>query len=181
MSYILKSTRLGFRMFNENDAESFYNSRNEDKFKHWFPGNECDDIEDALETMDDHNDCVKNKTLPYVLAVELLETNELIGIIEIYDSRDFEETQISWHFNSKHSKKGYASEAGAAITDYLFNELNLDSICATMDIGNIASYKTAEKSGFKRVSKLEYWRAQSGEVYYYKKQNINAASIRKSA
>ena len=99
MSYILKSTRLGFRMFNENDAESFYNSRNEDKFKHWFPGNECDDIKDALETMEEYNDCVYKKILPYVLAVELLETGEMIGDVGLSEySMDTSEIEIGFNF-----------------------------------------------------------------------------------
>ena len=39
MDHIFESSNLGYRLFNEDDAEVFFNNHNEEKFKHWFPGN----------------------------------------------------------------------------------------------------------------------------------------------
>ena len=181
---MIETERLILRDIKEADAKDAYEIKNDKVVQEYSP-----DFLIFLPTYEDIKEYFYEKEnyisigggFNDIYAVCLKESGELIGFIEIYDSPDFDETQISWHFSSKHAGKGFASEASAAIAEYLFNRLNLDCICATMDINNVASYKTAEKSGFKLARKFEYWRAQSGEVYYYMKQNTNAANIRKSA
>ena len=180
----IETEYLFIRDVKESDAQDVYEIKNDELVQRYSPDfllylPTYEDIKEEFHFMENFKNIFGGLNEKY--AVCLKESGELIGVIEIYDCSDFEETQISWHFSSKHTGKGYASEASIAITEYLFNKLDIDCICATMDINNIASYRTAEKSGFKRVGKFEYWRAQSGEVYYYKRQNNYAVNLRKTA
>lgn len=54
---------------------------------------------------------------------------------------------------SQYTGKGYASEAGAAASDYFLEALSLDYISAGVRVDNPASFRTAQKSGFKLIEK----------------------------
>jgi ribosomal-protein-alanine N-acetyltransferase len=151
MDYILKSLRLGYRLFMENDAEAFLKHRNEKKFKYWFPGNECESVEEALAEIADYNDSINKKELPYVLAIELLETNELIGDIGISDISEIE-GQEAGNIGLKKKKKyqglGYASEALEIMSKYFSSVFMVKKLYGDVLKGNDASYRVLEKCGF---------------------------------
>jgi ribosomal-protein-alanine N-acetyltransferase len=174
----IETKHLIIRDFIESDAQDLYDIKNDvmiqknsPDFLAYLPTYE--DIKQDLHLRENYVSILGGLDEKY--AICLKETDELIGAIEIYETNDFDDVQISWHFSCKFTGNGYASEASIAIVDVLFAKQNLDCICATMDTDNIASYKTAEKSGFKFVGKLEYWRGKNGEVYYYKKENNNVS------
>jgi ribosomal-protein-alanine N-acetyltransferase len=181
---LLETERLIIRDIRESDAHDAFRIKNDELVQKYSPDfllylPTYEHIREDFHIRENYVSIFAGFNEKY--AICLKETGELIGIIEIYDTSKFKETQISWHFCSNHTNKGYASEASRAIVDYLFTELDVDCICATMDTNNTASYKTAEKAGFKRVDRFEWWRVQGGEVYYYMKQNEKSASMRKTA
>ena len=150
MNYIFKSARLGFRAFNKNDAEAFYNNHNEEKFKQWFPGNECEDIEEALEEIDFFRGCVNDKVLPYVLAIELLETSELIGDTganEVEGKNN--EVEIGFSICEKHQGFGYATEAVIAMSKFIMQVFPVKKLYGRVLKGNDVSCKILQKSGYK--------------------------------
>ncbi|KKR66991.1 MAG: GCN5-related N-acetyltransferase [Microgenomates group bacterium GW2011_GWA2_40_6] len=51
----------------------------------------------------------------------------------------------------KHLGHNYAVRAGVLLVDFAFNQLQLDELIGLIDVGNNASRRTAEKSGFKLV------------------------------
>ena len=180
----IETERLILRDLRESDAQDLFDVKNDELIQKY-----SSDFLAYLPTLDDIRNelsCAENGVFIFGglnerYAVCLKETGELIGAIEVYETYDFDEVQMSWHLSSKHTRKGYASEASAAIADFMFAKLQLNCICATMDVDNIASCKAAEKSGFDLVGKFEYWRAKNGEVYYYKKQNKNAMCMLRGA
>ena len=67
---------------------------------------------EALEYIVDYNDCVNKKILPYVLAIELLETGEMIGDVGLSEYViDNNEMEIGISICEKYQKLGYATEA----------------------------------------------------------------------
>ena len=54
---------------------------------------------------------------------------------------------LYWGILPDYQRQGYASEAGRAIIDYLFNEWHVKQVVATTDFENLASQKTMEKLG----------------------------------
>lgn len=86
-------------------------------------------------------------------AICLKNSGIVIGAITVNSLEYLYELQIGWMLNSKYTGKGYASEAGAAASDYLLEILSLDYISVVMDVDNPASFRTAQKSGFRLFEK----------------------------
>ncbi len=86
-------------------------------------------------------------------AICLKDSGIVIGAITVNPLEYLYELQIGWMLNSKYTGKGYASEAGAAASDYLLELLSLNYISVVMDVDNPASFRTAQKSGFKLFEK----------------------------
>jgi RimJ/RimL family protein N-acetyltransferase len=63
-------------------------------------------------------------------------------------------TEIGFAIAPPERNRGYASEAAAILTDYLFLTREIGRIQAVVDIENAFSVKALEKSGFKREGTL---------------------------
>ena len=79
MEYIFESEHLKVRKFKIEDAQCLYENHLEEEVKKWIPNESYADIEETQGAINFYVDCVNNGHLPYVLAVELKETGELIG------------------------------------------------------------------------------------------------------
>jgi len=101
-----------------------------------------------------------------LFAICLKDTGDVIGVITVHPLEYLYELQMGWMMNSKFTGKGYASEAGAAVSDYLLEALSLDYISVVMDTDNPASFRTAQKSGFKLFEKRYPY------DYFYSKYNV---------
>jgi ribosomal-protein-alanine N-acetyltransferase len=77
----------------------------------------------------------------------------VIGVITLNLNLPVHEWHIGWYFLSRFTGRGYASEAGAAASDYYLDALSLDYIACGMRDDNPASFRTAQKSGFKLTEK----------------------------
>jgi [ribosomal protein S5]-alanine N-acetyltransferase len=86
-------------------------------------------------------------------VVTLQESGDLIGVITVSIAAYLRETQIGWMFRSEFCGKGYASEAGCAVSDYILSTFNFEYMIVIMDVDNPASFRVAQKSGFKLFEK----------------------------
>jgi RimJ/RimL family protein N-acetyltransferase len=102
-------------------------------------------------------------------AVVLKETDELIGAcgyapcLNVFDlipalrprpdqpptRLNTSEVGLYWAISPRHQKKGYATEAGAALIDYGFTQMQLRRIVATTDYDNKASQAVMLKLGMR--------------------------------
>lgn len=89
----------------------------------------------------------------YLSAVCLKDSGVVIGVITFNQHTLVNEWHIGWYFLSRYTGKGYASEAAAAASDYFLEVLSLDYISADVRDDNPASFRTAQKSGFKLIEK----------------------------
>jgi Acetyltransferases, including N-acetylases of ribosomal proteins len=80
-------------------------------------------------------------------AICLKESGIVIGAVTVDKLEYLYELQIGWMMKSQYTGKGYASEAGAAVSDYLLETFSLDYISVVMDVDNPASFRTAQKVG----------------------------------
>lgn len=90
---------------------------------------------------------------PHYWAVCLKESGRLIGHIFLVDNNQFV-WMFGYAFNRKYHKNKYATEAGAAMIDYVFHSRNAHRITAECNIENIASYRLLERLGFQREGRL---------------------------
>ena len=111
MEKMFETERLIVRKLRDEDARKLYENHLDDEVRKWFP-NECyADAEEALDAIRFFAGCIDKGHLPFVLAAELKETNELIGdtgISEVEGKPD--ETEIGYCIGRKYRGRGYATE-----------------------------------------------------------------------
>ena len=90
-------------------------------------------------------------------AVVLKQNDKMIG--HLYLKHIEPKEQLTWElgyiFKPAYQRKGYASEASAALTEYAFKNFKAHRIMARCNPDNIASWKLLEKIGFKREGHFE--------------------------
>ena len=79
METVIETERLLLRGFEREDAERLYEYHLDEEVKRWMPNESYGDPGEAREAIAFYADRVRRKELPYVLAVVLKETGELIG------------------------------------------------------------------------------------------------------
>lgn len=173
----LETSRLLLRNFSPADAETLYAIKYDKMVQKYIP--------DFLE-----RDITKDKVCAYIdtfvttvghddialwrlYAIELKETGEVVGSLSFGKSETLHEYELGWQVVESNTKKGYASEAAAALADWFCTTYTVDYLIVIMDIDNPASYKTALKSGFKLSEKrmvYDYrWGRYSGDYYYFRR------------
>ena len=111
MEYIFETEHLKFRKFEIEDAQCLYEIHLEEEVKKWIPNESYADIEETQSAINFYVDCVNNKHLPYVLAVELKETGDLIGDTGVNEVEGhLGEVEIGYVICKMYSGKGYATE-----------------------------------------------------------------------
>jgi len=152
METIFETRHLVVRKFRDADARQLYENHRDEEVRKWFP-NECyADQREAEEAIRFYADCVDNGHLPFVLGVELKETNELIGdtgISEVEGKPD--ETEIGYCIGQKYRGRGYASELLGAISGFAASRFGVRVIYGRVLQGNKASAKVLEKNGYQLV------------------------------
>ncbi len=152
MEYIFETAHLKVRKFEIEDARCLYANHLGEEVKKWIP-NECyADLEEAQGAIKFYADCVDHRHLPYVLAVELKETGELIGdtgVNEVEGSPN--EVEIGYVICEKHSGKGYATELLRAMTEFITKAFGISVLYGRVMHGNNASVRVLEKNGYRFV------------------------------
>lgn len=154
----IETNRLIIRDLTERDANALITIKNDKEVMKYHPtffeNATIDFIKKAILYF--QNNAKKGVIYPehgYLPAICLKDSGEVIGVITLNQKQITNEWHIGWYFMSKYTGKGYASEAGAAASDYFLEALSLDYISAGVRVDNPASFRTAQKSGFKLIEK----------------------------
>lgn len=108
------------------------------------------------------------------------ESHKVIGNI-YYGNRDFEAKEVGYIVNKNYQRRGFASEALAAVIKNAFSE-GVHRIFAECDPRNICSWKLLEKVGLQREAHLKqnvyFEKDESGlpkwkDTYIYAKVNLS--------
>lgn len=114
-----ETKNLRIRKFETQDAQQLYENHLEEKVKKWIPNESYADIEETRGAIGFYADCVNNKHLPFVLAVELKENGELIGDTGINEvDGNSNEVEIGYTICQKYRGNGYATELVQEMTKY---------------------------------------------------------------
>ena len=94
---------------------------------------------------------------PRRFAIALKETDRLIGVVALAGSTgdESDEPALGYWLGKPQWGNGYAREAVAAVIDFGFRTLGLESIRAYTDPGNAASQKVLMHCGLKHVGEIE--------------------------
>lgn len=97
----------------------------------------------------------RSPILGYQLAVVLRTENRLIGGCTLQQKGDGREAFIGYAIGPAFQRKGYATEAAAALVELGLDTLGLGRIYAECNAQNIASRRVLEKVGMRMVSLRE--------------------------
>ena len=81
------------------------------------------------------------------LSIELRETKQCIGQIEVNQGPRFPEPELGWQIDAESEGKGYAFEAAIAMRDWAFREGRLDTLVSYIGPENLRSIRLAERLG----------------------------------
>jgi len=153
MSHMFETEHLIIRKFTMEDARCLFENHLEEEVKKWIPNESYADREEAAGAISFYMDCVNNRHLPYVLAVELKQTGELIGdtgVNEVEGNPD--EVEIGYTICKKHGGNGYDTELVDAMTEYVVATFGVNTLYGRVMRGNDASVRVLEKSGYSFVN-----------------------------
>ena len=81
---------------------------------------------------------------------------EVIGQISAQEQgNDITIRDVGWYIDPTYQGKGYATEAAKAMIDYMFKEVEINSILSGAVKENIASCRMFEKLGFSKINEIE--------------------------
>ena len=153
MNALFETERLIIRKFESSDAERLFAIHRDEQVKKWFPNEVYADQEEAQEAVEFFTACVNNRSLPYVLAVELKESGELIGDTGISEVEGKpEQVEIGYVLCRKYRGKGYAAELVKAMTEFSFSSFGISTVYGRVIHGNVASARVLEKNGYAFVT-----------------------------
>ena len=103
-------------------------------------------------------------------AIENRETGAVMGALTFSKQNMLHEYELGWMMIGEYTGKGYASEAAEAFAEDFCRTRGIDYLIAVMDVDNLASRKTAEKSGFRLFEKrtvYDYRYNRYADDYFY--------------
>ncbi|MEO0697172.1 MAG: GNAT family N-acetyltransferase [Pseudomonadota bacterium] len=89
------------------------------------------------------------------LSVIEKATGAWVGRVGPWYPHGWPAPEIGWTIHPGHTRKGYASEAGKACLDYVFNDLGWEKVIHVIHPENHASMKTAEKIGSRKIGEID--------------------------
>lgn len=119
----------------------------------------------SLDDLKNYVKTVNESSSSYMFGIFLKENNLHVGNIKIGNMDQIHRyADVGLIIGNRTAwGKGYGSEAIKLVTNYAFNQLNLNKIFAGIYSKNIGSYKAFLKAGYREVGKLEKHRYCDGE------------------
>ena len=149
MKVFFETEHLLVRELEPEDADRMYENHAEEKVKKWFPNESYADLEEAKGAIRFFSDCVEGDHLPFVLAIQLKETGELIGDTGVSEvDGQPEAVEIGYQICEKYSGRGLATEALKAMTGFSFAKFGATVSYGRVVHGNGASARVLEKAGY---------------------------------
>ena len=153
MKYVFETEHLGARELRADDAERLYEIHLDEEVRRWIPNESYRDAEEAGEAIAFFAERAGRNALPYVLAIELKDSGELIGDTGINQTQGKpEEAEIGFVICRERRGKGYAAEIAEAMTRFALSEFQTKAIYGRVMRGNDASVRVLEKIGYRFVT-----------------------------
>ena len=174
---LIETERLIVRTFRESDCASLYYIKISPQVKEFIPDflsteAEADDMINYIREFIELEERGELDTWR-CYAIELKESGDIVGCISFSKNEMLHEYELGWMMIDRFTKKGYASEAAGAFSDHFCLTCGIDYLIVVMDTDNPASYRTAEKSGFKLFEKRTvydyHYNRYCDDYYYFRK------------
>lgn len=147
--YQLEDETILLRELKEEDAEDVLELYSEKDISLYDKSPYIADIEDAIRFINEINSCYYyRKRIDWAIVTK--SSNKLVGLIAIHSLNSITHTaEVGYLINKKYRNKGIMTEALNIIIKFLFENVDLYSLNATIHIDNIPSIMLCKKVGFK--------------------------------
>jgi RimJ/RimL family protein N-acetyltransferase len=98
------------------------------------------------------------------LMIDVVATGETVGQVGINGGPMFPQKELGWLVFEGFEGRGYVTEAAAAMRDWAFAEIGVDSLVSYIDPGNARSKAVAERLG--AIPDDEAPRQDPGDIVY---------------
>ncbi len=178
----IQTDRLILRSWNLSDEDrlAFYRLNSDPQVMHFFPfrrtRKETDELLDKVLKM--------NRDQGYGwAAICLKDTNEAIGFsgiapVNYFDAAFLPADEIGWRIVPEHWRKGYASEAAAALLQHAFEALDLKRVVAFAVPENIASVNVMKHIGMKAEPQFDFLHPNVPDTHPHLKLHVVYAANR---
>jgi RimJ/RimL family protein N-acetyltransferase len=154
----LETPRVRLRWLAESDVEALFRIFSDGPMMRYWSSTPMVSRTEAVELLERiHRQFAEKSALQW--GIERKEDGELLGTCTLFSiHRGNMRAEIGYCLRSPHWRKGYMSEALAALIDYAFGSLMLRRLEADVDPGNAGSLRILERMGFRREGLLrERW------------------------
>ena len=147
----LETQRLILRNVAAKDAPVMFDYRNNEICARYQRGQtrDCEGIRNLVEARKDDKMSLE---APYLMAVALKGTDEMVGEIVVMPNEDTFSLGYTFHYS--HHRKGYAFEALSALTDLLHERHPAWEFISFTDPDNIPSMSLLKKLGYRDMGYL---------------------------
>lgn len=147
---IVETPRLLLRRFREQDLAAFINYRSDPSIAEYQSWNAPYPKEQALDFWNYQKDLKEDTPDKWQqIAIELKQTNELIGDCAVHTLKDTRQIEIGYTLASQFQKNGYMTEALSSLVNHLFAK-DKHRIFAQLDANNDRSAKLLERLNFRK-------------------------------
>jgi len=153
----ISGDKVFLRKFNLSDAAKIFQMSIEPGMKQWIPDQVYQDLNESEEVLrfliEQYDSPDGPKAVPVVFGICLHETGELIGHAGLSPLDG--QVEIGYAIEEIQQKKGYASDAIAAICKWAAGFYRLPNISGIVAADNPASCRVLEKAGFTFIEAAE--------------------------
>ena len=142
----LETERLCLRHVVAKDADIMYDYRNNEICARYQRG-QTKDYEGILDLVERRKDDVMSVDAPFLVAVALKDTDEMVG--EIVVKPNDGTISLGYTFSYKHHRKGYAFESLTALIDLLHERYPEWDFISFTEPENVPSMNLLKKLGYK--------------------------------
>ncbi len=155
--YLLKSQRLGFRNWTENDLAAFAEMNADREVMEHFPKTlTTKETLDFITRLQNHFE----KYGYNYFAVEILNTGEFIGFIGMayqqFESDFTPAVDIGWRLKKSAWGNGFATEGAKRCIEFAFSNLNLEKVIAICTKKNVNSEHVMMKIGMTKIGEFNH-------------------------
>ena len=109
----------------------------------------------------------EKETKSFHLGIAEKESNEVIGDIWVYLIENDRMAQVAIRLSKDKHGKGYGTEALSAMTEFCFENTQLQRLWTKVDIRNIASSRMLEKCGYTKEGMIRQGKMVNTWCDYY--------------
>ncbi|MCR9065126.1 MAG: GNAT family N-acetyltransferase [Cytophagales bacterium] len=163
--YLFTSERLGFRDWLDKDYAPFAAMNQDKEVMKYFPKTLTES--ESAQTIERFKKQF-SRTAYTFFAVDLLDTEEFLGFIGLYDTT-FESyftpcVEIGWRLKKDSWNQGIATEGALACLHYAKNETKLNEIFSFTSESNLPSQRVMQKIGMKHMGCFLHPKLPSGHA-----------------